>query len=167
MWALQPIRSLYLWSLGWSGQTKSDWSARMCRQVCVRMTCVIPFCHGQPIVAWQHTFTVAQPSLHSPVFKVARVPHTSTSWHSLLPFPFVQSPRQSWRSAAVSGGRERLIVFTLQRVPASDSWCCLCLCSENATRMGAAEVFGWHWRVVGAFFMSQVRRQRRCPTAKT
>lgn len=59
----------------------------------------------------------------------------------------------------MSGGRERLIVFTLRRVPASDSGCCLSLCSQNATRMGAAEVLG----DVGVLSV----RRRRCPTAKT
>lgn len=49
-----------------------------------------------------------------PVFKVAKVSHTRTSRYTRLPFPFVPSPPQSWRSAALSGGRERLIVFTVQ-----------------------------------------------------
>lgn len=68
-----------------------------------------------PIVALATNFhLMLNPPRTPPVFKVAKVSHTRTSCHTRLPFPFVPSPPQSWRSAALSGGRERLIVFTVQ-----------------------------------------------------
>lgn len=46
-----------------------------------------------------------------PMFKAAKVSHTRTSRHTQLPFPFVPSPPQSWRSAVLSGGREADCVY--------------------------------------------------------